>query len=150
MLRRRSLWIVAALIASTMLAATTITHAQPSTKGDRMFSRMQKHLGLSDDQVTQIRGIYQQQRDAHKQLGQTLRQAQTDLRQLALSAGDPAAIATKKAEVAQLMAQGLDLRVQTLQQIGPILTPEQRDKLAAMGHAGMRRGHRHSKPQQQS
>jgi Spy/CpxP family protein refolding chaperone len=111
---------------------------------------MQKHLGLSDDQVTQIRGIYQQQRDAHKQLGQTLRQAQTDLRQLALSAGDPAAIATKKAEVAQLMAQGLDLRVQTLQQIGPILTPEQRDKLAAMGHAGMRRGHRHSKPQQQS
>jgi Spy/CpxP family protein refolding chaperone len=157
MLRTRSRWIAAALIASSALTAATVTHAQqppapqqPAQKGDRMFSRMQKNLGLTDDQVTQIRGIYQQQRAAFKQLGQTMRQAQTDLRQLVLHAGDPNAIAAKKAEVAQLMAQGLDLRVQTLQQIGPILSPEQRDKLAQMGPAAMWRGHRHSKPQQQS
>jgi Spy/CpxP family protein refolding chaperone len=152
MLRNRAPWIVAALIASSVLAATTLTHAQqpPSAKGDRMFSRLQKNLALTDDQVTQIRGVFQQQRDSHRQLGQTLRQAHTDLRQLALNAGDANAIAAKKAEIAQLMAQGLDLRVQTLQQIGPILSPEQREKLAKMGPAAMWRGHRHARPQQQS
>jgi Spy/CpxP family protein refolding chaperone len=153
MLRIRSQWIAAALIVSSVLAAATVAHSQQPTpgKGDRMLSRLQKNLGLSDAQVTQIRGIFEQQREAHKQLGQTLRQAHTDLRQLALAAGDPAAVAAKKAEVAQLMAQGLDLRVQTLQQIGPILTPEQRDKLAEMGPSAMWRGHRHHKaPQRQS
>jgi Spy/CpxP family protein refolding chaperone len=152
MLRTRSRWLVAALLVSSVLAAATVTHAQqqsPPAKGDRMFSRLQKNLGLTDAQVTQIRAIYGQQREAHKQLGQSLRQARTDLRQLALNAGDATAIAAKKAEVAQLMAQGLDLRVQTLQQIGPILTPEQRDKLAQMGSHAMWRGHRHHKPPQQ-
>ena len=154
MLRSRSLWLVAALLVSSVLTAATVTHAQqppPPGRGDRMFSRLQKNLGLSDDQVTQVRGIFQQQRDAHRQLGQTLRQKQTELRQLALNAGDANAIAAKKAEIAQLMAQGLDLRVQTLQQIGPILNQDQRDKLAQMGPAAMWRGHRHhAKPQQQS
>jgi len=153
MLRTRSLWLVAALLVSTVLTAATVTHAQqqpPPNRGDRMFSRLQKNLGLSDDQVTQIRGIVQQQREARKQHGQALHRAQTDLRQLALNAGDANAIAAKKAEVAQLTAQGLDLRVQTLQQIGPILSQEQRDKFAQMGPSAMWRGHRHHhKPPQQ-
>lgn len=151
MLRTRSLSLIAALLVSSVLTAATVTHAQqpPPAKGDRMFSRLQKNLGLSDAQLTQIRPIFQQQRDAHRQLGQTLRQARTDLRQLALNAGDATVIAAKKAEIAQLMAQGLDLRVQTLQQIGPILTQEQRDKFAQMGPWAMWRGHRHHKPPQQ-
>ena len=149
MLRTRSLWLVAALIVSSVLMATTVTYAQqPPSRGDRMFSRMQRNLGLTDDQVNQIRAIYQQHRDAHRTLGQSVHQAQTDLRRLALSGGDPNAVATKKAEVAQLLAQGMDLRVQTLQQIGPILTPDQREKLAQMGPAAMWRGHRGPKPPQ--
>jgi Spy/CpxP family protein refolding chaperone len=133
--------LVAALIASSVVTAATVTHAQaPAGKGDRMFSRLQQRLGLTDDQVTQIRAVYQNQRDAQRQLGTSLRQAQVDLRQLALSGGDPNAVATKKTQVAQLLAQGVDLRVQTLQQIGPILTPEQRDKFAQMGPAAMWRG----------
>jgi Spy/CpxP family protein refolding chaperone len=152
MLRSRPLSIVAALLVSSVLATATLTHAQgpqtPPTKGGGMLSRMQQKLGLTDDQVTQIRGVFQQQRDAHRQLGKTMRQAQTDLRQLALNAGDANAIAAKKAEIAQLSAQSLDLRVQTLQQIGPILTAEQRDKLAQMGP--MWRGpHHQGRPQQQ-
>jgi Spy/CpxP family protein refolding chaperone len=116
-----------------------------------MFSRLQRNLGLTDDQVNQIRAVYQGQRDTQRNVGRALRQAQTDLRQLALSGGDPNAIAAKKTEVAQLLAQSLDLRVQTLQQIGPILTQEQRDKLAQMGPAAMWRGHRgHKPPQSQS
>jgi len=149
--RTRSLWIAVALAASVLTAAT-VTHAQqpPTPRGDRMFSRLQQNLGLTDDQVTQIRGIFQQNRDQHKQLGQSMRQKQTELRQLVLNAGDANAIAAKKAEVAQLMAQGLDLRVQTLQQIGPVLSQEQRDKLAQMGPAAMWRGHhRHHKTPQQ-
>ena len=153
MLRTRSLWIVAALVASSVLTAATVTHAQqpppPAPQGDRMSYRLQKNLGLTDDQVNQIRGIFQQQRDARRQLWQSLRQAQTDLRQLGLNGGDANAITAKKAEVGQLMAQGLDLRVQALQQIGPILTQEQRDKLAQLGPAAMWRGHRHHKPPQQ-
>lgn len=151
MLGNRSLWLVAALIASVLTTASVI-HAQPApARGDRMFSRLQQTLGLTDDQVTQIRTIYGQRRDQGRSLGHSLRQAQTDLRGLALSGADPSAIAAKKAEVAQLMAQGLDLRVQTLQQIGPILTPDQRAKLAQMGPAAMWRGHRGPKaPRTQS
>lgn len=145
MLRTRSLWLVAVLLVSSVLTAATVTHAQqpPPSRGDRMFDRLQKNLGLSEAQVPQIRAVFQQQRDAHRQLGQTMRQKQTELRQLALNSGDATTIAAKKAEVAQLMAQGLDLRVQSLQQIGPILTQEQRDKLTRMGPAAMWRGHRH-------
>src|SRR5262245_17192996 len=153
MLRTRSLWIVAALIGSVLTAAT-VTHAQqppaPQPGGDRMLSRLQKNLALTDDQVTKLRPIFQQQRDAARQLGKSMRQANTDLRQLALSGTDANAIAAKKAEIAQLTAQGLDLRVQTLQQIGPILNQDQRDKLAQMGPGAMWRGHRHMRPQQQS
>ena len=149
--RPRSLWIVAALIASSVLAATTVTYAQepPGPQGHRMFSGLQRNLGLTDDQVSQVRAIFQQQRDARRQLGQSMRQAQTDLRQLALNGGDANAIAAKQAQVAQLMGQGLDMRIQTLQEIGPILTQEQRDKLAQLGPAAMWRGHRHHKPPQQ-
>ena len=131
MVRPRSFWLVAGLIASSLLTAA-VAHAQSPSMGDRMYSRLQQNLGLSDDQVNSIRQIFQQQRDARRQLWQSLRQAQTDLRQLALSGGDAAAIAAKKTEVEQLLAQGLDLRVQALQQIGPLLTADQRDKLAQL------------------
>ena len=151
MLRPRSLWIVAALIASGVLTATTVTYAQqpPAPQGHRMFSGLQRNLGLTDDQVNQVRAIFQQHRDARRQLGQSMHQAQTELRQLVLNGGDANAIAAKKAQLAQLMSQGLDMRIQTLQQIGPILTQEQRDKLAQLGPGAMWRGHRHHKPAQQ-
>ena len=83
MLRTRSHWLVAALIASSVLTATTVSYAQqqptPAPKGDRMLSRMQRNLGLTDDQVSKIRAIYQQHRDAHHTIWQSLRQAQTEL-----------------------------------------------------------------------
>jgi Spy/CpxP family protein refolding chaperone len=151
MLRPRSLWIVAALVAGVVTAATVAQAQQPPTpRGDRMLGRLQRNLGLTDDQVNQLRPIFQQQRDSARQLGQSMHQAHSGLRQLALNGGDASAIAAKKAEIAQLTAQGLDLRVQTLQQIGPILNQDQRDKLAKMGPAAMWRGHRHHpKPQPQ-
>ena len=137
MLRPRSLWIVAALIASGVLTATTVTYAQqpPAPQGHRMFSGLQRNLGLTDDQVNSL--AFESEK------------VQTELRQLVLNGGDANAIAAKKAQVAQLIGQGLDMRIQTLQQIGPILTQEQRDKLAQLGPGAMWRGHRHHKPAQQ-
>src|SRR5438552_11518156 len=67
MQRTRTLWLVAALIASTVLTAASVGYAdQGPSRGDRMFSRLQRNLGLTDDQVTQIRTIYQQHRDAQR------------------------------------------------------------------------------------
>lgn len=157
MLRSRSHWLAAALIASSVFTATIAqaqqqppTQTQTATpRGDRMYHRLQTTLGLTDAQVSQIRAIFQAQRDAHKQLWQAMRQARTDLRQAALNGGDADALAAKKAVVAQLQAQSLEMRVQTLQQIGPVLTQEQRDKLAEMGPAAMWRGH-HRGPKTQS
>lgn len=132
--------------ASLALAATLLVvsaaQAQDSPRG-RMLHRLQHYLELSDDQVTAIQQVYAANADARKQLWQSLRQARLELRQLALTGGDPAAIQARQAEIEQLMAQGLQMRVADLQSIGPILTPEQRDKFAQLGQGWPgRRGHR--------
>lgn len=151
MLRTRSLWLAGALIASTVAPATlalaqqtppTQTEPSPGKHADRMYHRLQRKLGLTDDQVNQIRAITQAQRDARRQLWQSMHQAQKDLKQLALNGGDANALAAKKTQISQLQAQGTELRVQTLQQIGPILTPDQRQKLADMGPMWGGRHHR--------
>ena len=75
-----------------------------------------------------------------------MRQAQGELRQLALNGADEAVLQEKTAQIGTLMAQGLQLRVQRLQKIGGILTPEQRAKYAQLRDSGPRmmkggRGH---------
>ncbi len=98
--------------------------------------------------MSAIRQMHAQQAANRKQLRQSLRQAQSDLRQLALNSGDPAAIQAKQAEVAQLLSQSLAMRVQSLQAMAPILTPDQRAKLAQMGPGGLgRRGGHWHQPQ---
>jgi len=79
-----------------------------------------------------------------KELRRSIRQAQSELRQLALNGGDQAAIQAKTAAVAQLLSQSLEMRVASLQEISPILTPEQRAKFAQMGPGSFRHrgGHR--------
>src|SRR5262249_35646176 len=76
-----------------------------------------------------------------KQLSQSLRTSQTQLRQLVLNGADPAAIQAKQAEVAQLLTQSVAMRVESLQAIAPILTPDQRAKLAQIWRADDHRGH---------
>jgi Spy/CpxP family protein refolding chaperone len=98
-----------------------------------MMARFQQQLGLTDAQMQAIQAVHANHAAAQKQLWQSLRQAQSDLRQLALNGGDPAAVQAKSAEVAQLLGQGVSMRVQTMQEISPILTPDQRAKLAQMG-----------------
>lgn len=98
---------------------------------DRM-GRLKESLGLTDAQVTAIKEVFADARPAQHQLFQALRQAQGELRQLALNGGDEAVVQQKTAEISGLLAQGLQLRVERLQKIAAILTPEQRAKFAQL------------------
>jgi Spy/CpxP family protein refolding chaperone len=107
------------------------------------MSRMQQRLGLTDDQMTAVRAAFARHRDEQKQTWQALRAAQSELRQLALNGGDASAIAAKTSEVQQLLGQTVATRVKVLQEIGPVLTPEQRAKFAEVRmHHGMRGHHK--------
>jgi Spy/CpxP family protein refolding chaperone len=135
-----------ALLAGTGAAYAQSTQGQTPAPRAHGMNRMQQRLGLTNDQVTAIRAAFERHRDEQKQARKTLHTAQSELRQLALNGGDTTA---KTAEVQQLLGQTIALRVKVLQEIGPILTPEQRVKFAqAQGHPGMGRHHR--APQSQS
>ena len=109
---------------------------------------IQQALGLTDDQMNSIRQLFAQRAADHEQLSQSLRQAQSELRLLALTGADPAALQAKQTEVAQLLNQEVAMRVESLQAIAPILTPDQRAKLAQIGlGVGRRDGHWHQQLQ---
>jgi Spy/CpxP family protein refolding chaperone len=143
---KRSRTIVAlgsALLVGT-LATGSIAAAQtptaPPTQNrqawqDKMLNHLKQKLGLTDDQVTQIKQIQDKHRDARRQIFTSLRQATAQLRQLALTGTDDAALQQKTAEVQNLVGQSIALRAQTLREIAPVLTPEQRQAWAQM-HRG--------------
>jgi Spy/CpxP family protein refolding chaperone len=147
----RSNWMLALVLGSSLaIAAAAVAADAPSgtpPDGSAKTSRFQQKLGLTDDQMKAIREVNGRYAENRKQLGQSLRQKQQELRQLALNGGDPAAIQAKSQEVAQLLSQNLAMRVQSLQEISPLLTQEQRDKLAQMSPA--MHWHRRGGPQQQ-
>jgi Spy/CpxP family protein refolding chaperone len=134
---------IVALSLVGLLAGTGVALAQgtggPAAPKHRMhgMAHLQQRLGLTDDQAKAVKAAYDKHRDEQKQAWQALRTAQNELRQLALNGADTTA---KAAEVQQLLGQTVAARVKLLQEIGPILTPEQRTKFAE-GHG--RRGMRH-------
>jgi Spy/CpxP family protein refolding chaperone len=125
---------------ATATVAGAADTSSPTAPRSGHGTRFQQALGLTDDQMSSIRQLFAQRAADRKQLSHSLRQAQSDLRQLALTSGDPAIIQAKQAEVAQLMNQSVAMRVESLQAIAPILTPDQRAKLAQIGF-GHRGGH---------
>ncbi|MBM3218105.1 MAG: hypothetical protein FJZ38_05375 [Candidatus Rokubacteria bacterium] len=147
---RRSL---VALSLVALLGGTGVALAQ-GTQGpaapvhrEHGMARLQQRLGLTDDQVAAIKAAYAKHRDEQKQSWKALHTAQAELRQLALNGADTTA---KTAEVQQLLGQTVTARVKVLQEIGPILTPEQRAKFAEtqFGHGHGKR--HHGKPATQS
>src|SRR2546426_9598992 len=125
------------LLAGTGVALAQETQTQPAPMHRQHgMQRMQQRLGLTDDQVTAIKAAFAKHRDEQRQAWKALHTAQADLRQLALNGQDTTA---KAAEVQQLIGQTVAAPVKVLQEIGPILTPEQRAKFAqASFHPGMR------------
>ena len=105
---------------------------------------LQKKLNLTDVQAQQIRDIQTKDFESRKQNFQALRKAEGELRRLALSGADSRTLSAKQTEVQNLQAQSMQARVNTLAQIGPILSPDQREAFAKMMDHGPR-GHRHGK-----
>jgi Spy/CpxP family protein refolding chaperone len=116
--------------------------AQPQQQQPRRGSRLQQALGLTDDQMQKLRDIRARDFANQKQTWQAIRQAQGELRRLALNGADNTALQAKETEVQNLMAQSLQARVNGLREIGSILTPEQREAYAKMMESP-RGHHRH-------
>jgi Spy/CpxP family protein refolding chaperone len=139
------------VLGSTLVAPAVVRAAETPTAGTgsrhaAMMSRFQQQLGLTDDQMNAIQAVNSRYAQNRKQTWQGLRQKQAELRQLALNGADQATLQAKSAEVAQLLNQSVALRVQSLQEISPILSQEQRDKLAQMTPG---KWHRHGQQQPQ-
>ncbi|MGH7278303.1 MAG: Spy/CpxP family protein refolding chaperone [Candidatus Rokuibacteriota bacterium] len=144
MVNARSVAIVS-LVAAALLAPVLSPSAADAAPGKRQ--RLQQHLGLTDDQAQAMREVHARHAEARRGLGRALAEARTALHQLVLNGGDQAAIDAKAAEVQRLLGEGVQLRVKALQEIGPLLTPEQREKLAQMP-MGRRGAHKHRHPGQ--
>lgn len=133
-----------ALAASTLLLAGIAQAADAGRQGGKhrgWESRLQQRLNLSEQQTEAIRQIREQQATAMKQHGQTLRQAQAELRRLVLAEADEGAIQSKQAEVQRLLADSVQMRVDRLKELSTILTPQQREQFTELMEKP-RRSHR--------
>jgi Spy/CpxP family protein refolding chaperone len=95
--------------------------------------RLQERLSLTDDQMAAIKEVSARHAAERKQLGESLRGARNELKLAALHGGD---VKGKAAVVTALVGQMTELQATTLQEIAPILTPEQRDAMGRMSPRG--------------
>jgi Spy/CpxP family protein refolding chaperone len=122
-----------------------LTPDDRAAMGQIFWHRMQEQLGLSDQQVSDIRTLLQNQRDASRTDVQALIAAQRQFRTLLQQpTAAPDAIQSAAAQAKSLRDQLFDRRLQTQLAIRSKLTPDQLAKWAemrkGMGHGGWRRG----------
>jgi Spy/CpxP family protein refolding chaperone len=136
---------LALAVATGAVADSSATPTPADTHEARKGQWLQSKLGLSSDQVQAIDAAKAANRDARRQLQSQFRQAMADARQAALNGDD---VESKNAAAAKLFGQILDLRAKELQQIGALLTPDQRATFAALkGRGGQGHWrHRHQSP----
>lgn len=126
-------------LALTLAAGAPVWADAPQAGPGHGAQRLQHRLGLTDEQMAAMKEINARHAGERRQLAQALRQARQELRQAALNGGD---VKAKSAVVASLVAQMAELHATTLQEIAPLLTPEQREAMAKMGDRGHRGGPR--------
>jgi len=131
----------AALAIAVGAIAATSDHSGADWTAKRV-ARLQEKLGLSDDQTKSLQSLFSNNAGNRKQSMSDFRQAMTDFRTAALN-GDASTVASKKDALMTAHGQMLDAQASQLQQIGAILTPDQRTKFAAMKHGGHRFGRWH-------
>jgi periplasmic protein CpxP/Spy len=101
--------------------------------GHRAFARIAKKLGLSDQQKTQARAIFKENRAQAKPTLVSLRTERHQLRNLIQSgSADEAAIRAESAKVAALQADLAVQRAKGAKQLLALLTPEQQTKWQAL------------------
>ena len=109
-------------------------------RGERFFKKMAKELGLTDQQKTRAKALFETSRAQHKPLLDSMRTEKRQLQALVHSgSADEAAVREQAAKVAAIES---DLAVQKSQQSKEflaLLTPEQAAKLKEI--QGKRRGH---------
>ena len=121
-------WVFAGILSLALLAALAASPA-PVEAARPSLERLQAELSLTDDQTRAIHQLHASRWEARHQLHQSLREARRSLRELVLAGADDATIQAKTAEVQQLVAQRVQMRVDGLRAMSQILTPEQRDRL---------------------
>jgi Spy/CpxP family protein refolding chaperone len=92
-------------------------------------SELRDQLGLTEDQIKQIREIRARHWQSMRETVRMLREARRSLREMVLSDTDEATFLAKAAEVKELSGQVVEARARTLQEVARVLTPEQREKL---------------------
>ena len=131
-------------LATTTAAAWADAPQTGTPKGSPGHHRFQERLGLTDQQMAAIKEVNARHNGERKQLGQSLRDARNELKLAALNGGD---VKGKAAVVTALVGQMTELQATTLQEIAPILTPEQREAMAKMSPRGHHR-YRGARPAQ--
>ena len=121
---------LAATLATTTAAAWADAPQTGTPTSPSGHHRFQERLGLTDQQKAAIKEVNARHSGERKQLGQSIREARNELQLAALNGGD---VKGKAAVVTTLVGQMTELHATTLQEIAPILTPEQRDAMAKMG-----------------
>lgn len=131
-----TLTLAAAVCAGGLFAHTSRAADYPAAQNPprgRLLAVAQEKLGLTDDQVTQIRAQFQGERQALKDLLSKLHDARMGLRTV-IRATD-ANEGSVRAASAKVAAVESDLAVERLKlfgKIGPILTADQRAKLSEL------------------
>lgn len=99
-------------------------------RGHRFFKRMAKELGLSEQQKTQAKAVFEKNRELDKPLVESMRSARQTLRKLVHSgSADDAAIREQAAKLAQTEADLAVRRAQGTREFMALLTPDQVTKL---------------------
>lgn len=137
MTRFHAKWPVAGVLTGLVILASGVTpsEAQYARRVAPMErSELREQLGLTEDQIKQIRAIRSRHWQSMRETVRTLREARRALREMVLSDANPdeAAFLAKAAEVKELSGQMLEARARTLQEVARLLTPEQREKLRAL------------------
>jgi Spy/CpxP family protein refolding chaperone len=135
MIGRHAKWPLAGVLGGLVILATGLApgDAHPTRHGVRTERQtLRQQLGLTDDQVQAIREILGRQRTLLRETGRALWDARRELRAMALGDADDGALATKRAELQELVGRLTEARTQTLREIAAVLTPEQREHLKAL------------------
>jgi Spy/CpxP family protein refolding chaperone len=124
---------VAAVICGGVLVSNVSAARAASTEGrthGRLLARAKEKLGVTDEQVTQIRAVLKADKDNITSLMSRLHEAHTGLRE-AIQASDAteASVRTASAKVATVEADLAVERLKLYGKISPILTADQREKL---------------------
>ena len=110
-------------------------HGPPNP--EMMISHMQKDLGLTDDQATKIRSIFESERTAAEPTMQQMRDIQDQIRAAGANGQfDEAKVRTLARQQADLMVEQIVGHERTRAAVYAVLTPDQRTKFDSMRPPG--------------